>query len=113
MKYLILGKLYEPVKCGDEGDWYVDDTDESTMCGDCGCGLGEQHYKSCDIERCPACGMQLITCDCHPIYEVPEEYENNKDHMQKLIKLQQLKRIELEKEFVKLASGKKQEPEQE
>ena len=45
MKYLILGKLYDPVKCGDEKDWYEDATDENTSCGDCGCKLEEHHIK--------------------------------------------------------------------
>lgn len=113
MKYLILGKLYEPIKCGDEIDWYNDAIDENTTCGDCGCGLGEQHYRSCDIERCPKCGMQLISCDCHPIFEVTEEQEKDKEYMEKLIRFQQIKRNEWEQEFLKPLKNKKQEPEQE
>ena len=113
MKYLILGKLYDPVKCGDEIDWYNDATDENTTCGDCGCKLDEQHFMGCDIERCPACGMQLISCDCHPIYEVTKEQEKEEEYMKKLIRLQQIKRQEWEKEFAKPFKSKKEEIEQE
>lgn len=34
------------------------------ICGDCGVKVGELHKKGCDIERCPKCGHQLITCGC-------------------------------------------------
>ncbi len=33
-------------------------------CDDCGRPKGKLHACGCDIERCPRCGMQLITCDC-------------------------------------------------
>jgi len=33
-------------------------------CGDCGKATGENHLINCDIERCPKCKGQLITCGC-------------------------------------------------
>jgi hypothetical protein len=33
-------------------------------CGDCGVAPGGVHHLGCDLEDCPACGRQLITCGC-------------------------------------------------
>lgn len=33
-------------------------------CHDCNCLLGEKHYDGCDVEECPFCHSQLISCDC-------------------------------------------------
>lgn len=37
---------------------------KETTCHDCGCKEGEIHDYGCDMERCPFCGGQLISCDC-------------------------------------------------
>lgn len=37
---------------------------EPAQCHDCGCYEGELHAPGCDMERCPFCGGQLISCDC-------------------------------------------------
>lgn len=60
MKYEIDGKLYDPIKVGDAGDW--SEGDEDAVCGDCGAKYSEQHLAGCDVERCPVCGLQLISC---------------------------------------------------
>lgn len=33
-------------------------------CHDCGAKEGEIHQEGCDMERCPKCLGQLISCDC-------------------------------------------------
>lgn len=33
------------------------------ICHDCGVKYGELHKSGCDMERCPECGEQLITCE--------------------------------------------------
>ncbi len=33
-------------------------------CDDCRVIKGEFHVPGCDLEECPNCGEQLISCDC-------------------------------------------------
>lgn len=70
-KLLIKGKLYNPIKIGDHGDWYENDKD--ACCGDCGLRYGQQHLPQCDVERCPACGGQLLSCDCGPVFDIEDD----------------------------------------
>jgi hypothetical protein len=49
------------VRYGDEvQDWSAAEID----CHDCGVSKGQFHLSGCDVEQCPKCKGQLITCDC-------------------------------------------------
>lgn len=66
-KIHIGGKIYSRIKCGADGD-FTPDMNEDDRCHDCGAKKGGYHHWDCDAERCPACGGQLITCDCEDVF---------------------------------------------
>ena len=55
-----------------QGDVFERLRETENMCGDCGATEGEYHHLGCDMERCPKCRGQLISCDCEDIYLMEE-----------------------------------------
>ena len=59
--YQISGKAYPRIPYGNEpDDWGANEH----ACGDCRVVKGELHVVGCDVEHCPKCLGQAITCDC-------------------------------------------------
>ena len=48
------------IPCGREFGW----PRTVTTCGDCGVSRGGWHHPGCDMQQCPSCGGQMLSCDC-------------------------------------------------
>ncbi|MCU1365540.1 MAG: hypothetical protein JWN39_1179 [Ilumatobacteraceae bacterium] len=57
----IEGSLFDRVPYGNEG---LPLPKPHPPCNDCGAIEGQLHHFGCDLESCPRCGQQLISCDC-------------------------------------------------
>lgn len=56
--YVIDGKPYDrvPMREGDQ--------EQEGKCYDCAILIGQLHVPGCDVEECPKCGEQVISCGC-------------------------------------------------
>ena len=68
----VAGKVYDRIRGGAPGD-FLYGYPEGSRCGDCGAVKGHVHHWGCDCDRCPACGGQLLSCDCEDVYIEAEE----------------------------------------
>jgi hypothetical protein len=61
------GKVFKRIAYGSEQGPTIPDQaspPSGGVCGDCGVLPGQFHVPGCDLEECPQCHVQLISCDC-------------------------------------------------
>lgn len=60
--FRIGGRDYNRIACGYEiGEWYGIEDD----CSNCGMATGFLHLLPCDLEQCPRCHKQALSCNCN------------------------------------------------
>ena len=66
--YDIGGRDYPRIRYGEEqrggGSWHIRNDGSVQPCHDCSVQVGQFHVPGCDIEECPKCGGQSISCNC-------------------------------------------------
>jgi hypothetical protein len=71
----LIARLYERTPYGSEA-WFAETgMTPRPACADCGVMVGQFHVPSCDVETCPSCGGQALSCDCEWSDFTPEEAE--------------------------------------
>ena len=60
---VIQGKSYARIRYGSECPHWPN-FDFKPHCHDCGVTVGMIHVEGCDVETCPRCGGQEISCCC-------------------------------------------------
>lgn len=78
--YKIDGKEVARIRYGEEADDFGAGVGP---CHDCGAVKGQFHIVGCDVERCPKCAGQAITCDC--AYEISENSFDSQTHREKAV----------------------------
>jgi len=76
------GKLYKRIKYGEENfksttnEWVWEEISKQP-CHDCAAFKGQYHCIGCDVEQCPRCSTQFLSCSCKLIKDYNKEVLQN------------------------------------
>jgi hypothetical protein len=67
------GQICQPIPFGAERRYGIPERVLAavTHCGDCGVSKGGVHHHGCDVEECPLCHGQYLSCDCDDQFDHP------------------------------------------
>jgi TIR domain len=60
----LVTRPFDRIRYGKETDWKRYKIKPPPLCHDCATLIGQYHVSSCDMEQCPACDGQRISCGC-------------------------------------------------
>ena len=61
--FRIAGRDYARIACGyEDGEFFSEAIDNE--CSNCGVPTGFLHLLPCDLEQCPCCHAQALSCKC-------------------------------------------------
>jgi hypothetical protein len=66
----------DPIPYGSEAGY---SSPPGLRCHDCDALPGHYHHPGCDLEECPRCHKQLISCDCQPVEEESSGSDKSKE----------------------------------
>ncbi len=67
---VIGGQTFQRIPYGRERGWRFN---SRIPCHDCCVISGELHVPGCDMEQCPSCRIQLLSCLCEDIEDIEGE----------------------------------------